>query len=175
MDKQELKLRVKILSEQIKSLKEEIKSSAKSGSYFVINYSNGENDIEKYLLKHGYGLLGVSSNSKSKLVTQKIEVRALNIAIAYLTNKKFKDVEKYYYNNGIEFQYSLLVKDVNRYSTYVERRYRQLSALDQARILLGSFKIETKVSTSSKKSIEVKKALPHNEFDRWLETTGNLY
>lgn len=172
MDIKVLEIKREIYSEQIRKAKKEMKSTARSGNYFVANYVNDD-----YLFKYGYGLLGASSNISFKIFNEKIEIRALNMALAFLKNKKFSDIEKYYYNNGIQFQYSLLVKDMKEYSTYVDRKYRQSKAIDQARILLGSFKIEIKtvIEKNKSKAYGVKKSLPHKEFDEWIDNTGVLY
>jgi hypothetical protein len=170
---QELKIKRKIYSEQIKSLKNEMKSSNKQGNYFIPKYKE-KND--EFWLKYGYGFLGVGRNNAYKIHSTSIDIRTINILIAYLTNKKFSDVEKYYYNNSIQYQYILLVKDSNEYSKYIERKYKQSKALDQCRILLGSFQINHHKVTHNKKTklIETKKALPHEAFDKWVNDTSVL-
>jgi hypothetical protein len=174
MNIQELKIKRKIYAEQIISLKNEMISNNKTGNYYLRKY---EEKKDEFWLKYGYGCLGVSRLNHYNIYLKSIEIRSINIVLAYLSKKKFSDIEKYYYNNGIKYQYSLLVKDNNEYSDYIERKYKQSKALDQARILLGSFKIEKDTVTINKKRklIERKKALPNEDFDNWLHSTGNLY
>lgn len=182
MDKLQLKYNNIYLANEIRENKRECKNSARQGNYYISKYGNLENSpspkIDNILTQYGHLYTGASWHLQSKLAKQKTVARAYNMLNAFFKGRRFDTVEKYYYNNGIDYMIAMLTKDKEAYSKYSSRKWDQQLALDQARILLGSYKIKTGNVFCKKgkppKHCLIKDALPHAEFDKWVLDTSTI-
>lgn len=179
MDKLQLKYNNIQLAAEIKQNKAERKSSARSGNYYITNYSGKEksdaSNWDNILLQYGRLYTGAAWYLQGKLVKQKTEARAYNILNAFFKGRRFDTVEKYYYNKGIDYMIATITKDKKAYSLYCNRKHNQSLALDRARILLGSYKLKTgsvyKKKGKPQQASLIKEAIPHEEFDKWVLNT----
>lgn len=170
MNKLELKYNNKNNTNIIKKYKIVIKNNMRNSVYYM-------NCKDDFLKSWGYRATGVYSHIQNSIKDYQCEARAFNIVNAFVKGRRFDSVEKYYYNNGIQYQISLVTQDNIEYSKYKSRLNLQQNALDKAKIFLGLYEFKTSYSMVKNKKVEQinKVAIPDETFDKWVAETGNLF
>ena len=180
-----LKAKHDFLAELIKDAKKNRSRRYREGRKYTTKYGhhlNSETDKSKsYLAIHGIKQEGIAGHLDYKLKEYAVEYRALSIALAFLHNKRFDGIEKFWYNYSMS---DLITKKImtysnmntKYYSVYGDKYGRQAFAINHAKVLLGMFKYEPVYSPHSKKFSHNKTIYVNDEeFNEWLQTTSNHF
>lgn len=180
-----LKAKHDLLAEILKDAKKNRSQKYREGRKYTTQYGhhiNSETDKGKpYLAIHGMKQEGIAGYLDYKIKEYAVEYRALSIALAFLYNKRFDGIEKFWYNYSMS---DLLTKKImtyanmntSYYSVYGDRYGRQAQAINHAKVLLGMFKYEPVYSPYSKKFSHNNTIYVNDEeFNEWIKVTSNKF
>lgn len=183
---QTLKARHDFLVDIIKDVKKNRNQKYREGRKYSSEYghhlnSEASTKHSKYLAIHGIKQEGIAGYLDYKRNEYAVEFRALSIAIAYLRNKRFDSIERFWYNLSMSDLWKQKFLTISQLSdqygsVYGDRYGRQQQAICKAKFYLGMFRYEQVRSPYSNRFSHNKIVYENDEeFNEWIKVTSKHF